>query len=105
MSKKQVNPKFKAVAKLLRFVNKADEVFVETNFHGQEHNQMIKNPIMDFGSKTNAIYIYSAEEEFGDYRLELKNVSEIVDWNEFGDQFSYRFVIDENNYISINNEW
>ncbi|MBK1809166.1 hypothetical protein JHL18_00695 [Clostridium sp. YIM B02505] len=106
MSKKQANPKMQMVARMLRFVNKAEEVFIESCIFGQSHNQMIKYPFMDFGSATNMFSVNSTEEEeFGDYVVDLKYVTEIVDWNESGDQFSFRLVLGGDNYISINNEW
>lgn len=104
MSKVKTNPTYRKIAKMLKNIEKSNEVFIETNFYGQEHRQTIRYPEGDYLSSFNSIFIEETD-NYNSYELSLNHLTEIVDDSDGIEPFSYCLYFDENNYVKINNEW
>jgi hypothetical protein len=99
MSKVRTNQKFRLVAKMLKDIDQAEEVFIESPWN----NQMIKKPLTQYGSNGRLLEIFTFD-DYGNFIVDLNKKFEIQ-----GDRnavsFTYWIEFADQSEITITNEW
>lgn len=103
MSKIKTNQKYRIVAKMLKDIEKADEIFIEACYEKQLHNQMIKYPVIEYCSRLNTIDI-SNFIDFNTYGIDLVGMKRVQFDRNIG-SFTYCLTFGKNIVIQITNEW
>jgi hypothetical protein len=103
VSKIKTNQTYRTVAKAMRGITKAKEVFIEAYYNGQEHRQMIEAPEPIYNSDTNCLGIITFS-GYGDYCINLNELKE-VDYINNGETFDCWLYFNKDTMIEISSEW